>query len=111
MDLNFVDDFAGIPVTLDKTNKLHFEQAIFNDTMFLASQNIIDYSLLVLLSPAKGRYVMGIIDYTEQYTFNKAIEYRWKKRLLRDQPTITEADSYGERFREHLLFKYFVWDS
>ncbi|KAG0516389.1 hypothetical protein BDA96_10G357900 [Sorghum bicolor] len=43
------------------------QHAIWNDTCFLASVNVMDYSILVGVD--KGKHVCGIIDYLRQCTW------------------------------------------
>jgi hypothetical protein len=52
----------------------NFDYALNNDSYFLCNQNVIDYSLLIMICPRTKQMAAGIIDYAQQYTLEKAIE-------------------------------------
>ncbi|CAG9325505.1 unnamed protein product [Blepharisma stoltei] len=108
MDLNFIEDFKGIPITLAPEVKRIFDATIWNDTLFLAKQNVIDYSLLIMVSLEHRKIAAGIIDYMEQYTFEKAIESKYKAVITDQLPTITHPTIYKERYRSQLIESYFM---
>lgn len=93
---------------------------MWQDTLFLASNNIMDYSLLGALAEdeapgqdglpeGRGRcLVLGLIDYSRQYTVDKLAETVVKS--LYDpahQPTVIEPAHYKRRFRE-AMDRYFM---
>lgn len=101
---------------------------MWNDTLFLSHNNVMDYSLLVgladappqhadgarsarrreLASGAGGVLVVGVIDYVRQYTVDKLAETVVKS--LYDpshQPTVIEPAHYKRRFRE-AMDRYFM---
>lgn len=49
------------PLCVDQESKSHLGVAVWNDSLFLASLNVMDYSLLVGIDDATGEYVCGII--------------------------------------------------
>lgn len=108
MDLNFLEDFKGIPLAISLEAKRVLDAAIWNDSLFLSKQNIIDYSLLVMISEKQGKIVAGIIDYMEQYTLEKAIESKYKKAVGTELPTITHPNVYRQRFRIQVTQLYFM---
>ena len=108
MDLNFLEDFKGIPLAVTTEAKKVLDASIWNDTLFLSKQNIIDYSLLVIISFEQNKIVAGIIDYMEQYTLEKAIESKYKKVVGNGIPTITHPNKYRKRFRTQVTQLYFM---
>ena len=108
MDLNFLEDFKGIPLPVMPEAKRILDASIWNDTLFLSKQNIIDYSLLVMIDVENAKVVAGIIDYMEQYTLEKAIESKYKKVVGTEMPTITEPNVYRQRFRMQVTQLYFM---
>lgn len=108
MDLNFLEDFKGIPLPVSSEAKRILDASIWNDTLFLSKQNIIDYSLLVMIDLDQGTVAAGIIDYMEQYTLEKAIESKYKKVVGTELPTITHPNVYKQRFRTQVTQLYFM---
>lgn len=108
MDLNFLEDFKGIPLPVTPEDKRILDASIWNDTLFLSKQNIIDYSLLVMIDLDDGKLAAGIIDYMEQYTLEKAIESKYKKVVGTELPTITHPNVYKQRFRTQVTQLYFM---
>lgn len=108
MDVNFLEDFKGIPLAVVPEAKRILDASIWNDSLFLSKQNIIDYSLLVIISLEEGKIVAGIIDYMEQYTLEKAIESKYKKVVGTEIPTITHPTVYRQRFRIQVTQLYFM---
>jgi 1-phosphatidylinositol-3-phosphate 5-kinase len=108
MDLNFIEELDSLPLLLSEENMRVLESAIWNDTLFLSKQNVIDYSLVVIVSREEGKIAAGVIDYLRQYTFDKAVESQYKKVMANELPTITDPTQYKERFRQQVLQKYFL---
>ncbi|CAG9331234.1 unnamed protein product [Blepharisma stoltei] len=108
MDLNYLEDFRCKPITISQEMKKYFDVAIWNDTLFLSKQNIVDYSLLVIINPEFKKVAIGIIDYFEQYTFERAVESKYKKVVGTGMPTITHPKIYKKRFRATLIQRYFI---
>lgn len=69
---------------------------------------MVDYSMLVIISANKKIIRAGIIDYFEQYTFERAIESKYKKVVGTGMPTITHPKVYKRRFRAALIQHYFI---
>ncbi|XP_063623605.1 putative 1-phosphatidylinositol 3-phosphate 5-kinase [Cydia splendana] len=85
---------------------------IDRDTEFLASNSVMDYSLLLGIDGQK--LVLGIIDYIRTFTWDKKLEHLVKKNLGSGQPTVVSPDEYKSRFRKASR-KYFLrapspWD-
>jgi Phosphatidylinositol-4-phosphate 5-Kinase/TCP-1/cpn60 chaperonin family/FYVE zinc finger len=108
MDKNFLEDFGGLPLTLSKSSKKVLDMSIWNDTLFLSKQNIIDYSLLLIVSNNYKVLTLGIIDYIAKYTFEKALEHKYKKAVGTDNPTITRPTLYKNRFRDSMANTFFI---
>ncbi|GJN01223.1 hypothetical protein PR202_ga18470 [Eleusine coracana subsp. coracana] len=81
LDQNFVEDMRVSPIYIGGKTKHLLQRAIWNDTSFLTSINVMDYSLLVGVDKQKHEFVFGIIDYLRQYTWDKQLE-TWVKTSL-----------------------------
>lgn len=68
-------------ILLDAKRILH--EAIVNDTRFLSSQSIMDYSLLLGLDASRNELVAGLVDAIGSYNLFKTIESRSKLALNR----------------------------
>lgn len=108
MDVNFVEYMNGLPILLRAEEKKKLDAEIWNDTLFLSQQNIVDYSLLLLIDQDKSLIRYGIIDYMEQYTFERAIESKYKTVVGTEIPTIILPTEYKNRFRQYLIQIYFM---
>lgn len=108
MDLNYLEDFKGLPITIIMDTKRLLDAAIWNDSLFLSKQNVIDYSMLVLVNEETKQIAAGIIDYIEQYTFEKAIESKYKTVMANETPTITNPLEYKKRFRTRMMQDFFI---
>ncbi|KAI8848289.1 hypothetical protein BC829DRAFT_443950 [Chytridium lagenaria] len=82
-------------------------EGVKNDTAFLASANVMDYSLLVGVNDEKKELVVGIVDFIGPYTWYKRIENRGKTTLRGRECTVLPPDQYGERFRK-AMDQYFL---
>lgn len=67
------------PMCVDQESKSLLGMAIWNDSLFLASLNVMDYSLLVGVDDKSGELVCGIIDYLRKFTWDKSFE-SWVKK-------------------------------
>mmetsp|Transcript_4753 Transcript_4753/g.3278 ORF Transcript_4753/g.3278 Transcript_4753/m.3278 type:complete len:116 (+) Transcript_4753:1365-1712(+) len=74
-DNNYMFRMLGrpLPMRLSITRKL--SKCVHNDTICLAKNNIIDYSLLTIIDTKKKKVRFGIIDYLQNYTFDRHLEY------------------------------------
>ena len=108
MDLNFLEDFGGIPLSVAPEAKRILDASIWNDSLFLSKHNIIDYSLLVIISLENSVVTAGITDYVKQYTLEKIIESGYKKVVGTELPTITHPNAYRKRFRTQVTEMYFM---
>lgn len=108
MDKNFLEDFEGMPLTISLEAKTLLDMSIWNDTLLLSKKNIVDYSLLLMVSNKQRVLTFGIIDYVAKYTLEKAVERKIKKVVSNDDPTIAKPLKYKNRFRECLSKRFFV---
>nr|CAD1838763.1 unnamed protein product [Ananas comosus var. bracteatus] len=110
LDQNFVEDMRLSPIYVGGKNKHLLQRAIWNDTAFLTSINVMDYSLLVGVDKQRHELVFGIIDYLRQYTWDKQLE-TWVKASLvvpkNVSPTVITPKEYRIRFRKFVT-KYFL---
>jgi 1-phosphatidylinositol-3-phosphate 5-kinase len=76
-----------------KHSKKLLRAAIFNDTLFLQRNDVMDYSLMVAVDEARKELVVGIIDVVRTYTWDKKLESWIKDRGFagggRNRPTVT----------------------
>ncbi|XP_075509360.1 putative 1-phosphatidylinositol-3-phosphate 5-kinase FAB1D [Primulina tabacum] len=105
LDQNFVNDMNVSPLYVSRRSKRNLQRAVYNDTHFLNSINVMDYSLLVGVDTQGRELVCGIIDYLRQYTWDKQIE-NWVKSSLvvpkNQLPTVISPKEYKKRFRKFI---------
>ncbi|URE30539.1 Phosphatidylinositol-4-phosphate 5-Kinase [Musa troglodytarum] len=100
LDQNFVEDMDKSPIYVSGKTKHLLQRAIWNDTSFLTSINVMDYSLLVGVDDERQELVFGIIDYLRQYTWDKQLE-TWVKASMvvprNELPTVISPKEYKKR--------------
>uniref|UniRef100_A0A804KDF4 1-phosphatidylinositol-3-phosphate 5-kinase n=1 Tax=Musa acuminata subsp. malaccensis TaxID=214687 RepID=A0A804KDF4_MUSAM len=110
LDQNFVEDMDKSPIYVSGKTKHLLQRAIWNDTSFLTSINVMDYSLLVGVDDERQELVFGIIDYLRQYTWDKQLE-TWVKASMvvprNELPTVISPKEYKKRFRKFMA-RYFL---
>ncbi|KAI0519705.1 hypothetical protein KFK09_007164 [Dendrobium nobile] len=110
LDENFIEDMRMSPIYVSRRTKHLFQRAIWNDTSFLTSINVMDYSLLVGVDRERHELIFGIIDYVRQYTWDKQLETWVKSSLVVPKnalPTVVSPKEYKRRFRK-FMSKYFL---
>ena len=127
LDSNFILDFDREPVLIELNVYERLKRALKNDSDYLRSLNVIDYSLLIIFKDIKNKskdeanniiekpkdennyslIKLGIIDYTRKYTFDKQVESVVKSVRYGQKPTIVNPTEYSERFY-NTISKYFV---
>jgi 1-phosphatidylinositol-3-phosphate 5-kinase len=104
LDENMVEYIYESPLFAREHSKGLLRASVWNDTLFLAMQNVMDYSLMVAVDEAKKELVVGIIDCIRTYTWDKRVESWIKDRGFvgggRNRPTVTSPKEYKTRFRE-----------
>ncbi|XP_024990908.1 putative 1-phosphatidylinositol-3-phosphate 5-kinase FAB1C [Cynara cardunculus var. scolymus] len=112
LDMNLLEALRTDPIFLGSKAKRNLERAVWNDTSFLASIDVIDYSLLVGVDEQRKELVLGIIDFMRQYTWDKHLE-TWVKASgilggpKNATPTIISPKQYKKRFRKAMT-SYFL---
>ncbi|KAM7463464.1 hypothetical protein LguiA_031585 [Lonicera macranthoides] len=112
LDMNLLEALRTKPIFLGSKAKRSLERAVWNDTSFLASADVMDYSLLVGVDEEKKELVLGIIDFMRQYTWDKHLE-TWVKASgilggpKNASPTIISPKQYKRRFRKAMT-TYFL---
>ncbi|KAJ5234821.1 uncharacterized protein N7469_003989 [Penicillium citrinum] len=104
LDENMVDFIYETPLFAREHSKKLLGQSVWNDTLFLGRQNVMDYSLMIAIDDKRSELVVGIIDCIRTYTWDKKLESWIKDRGFagssRNRPTVTSPKEYKSRFRE-----------
>jgi 1-phosphatidylinositol-3-phosphate 5-kinase len=104
LDENMVEFIYESPLFAREHSKKLLRASVWNDTLFLARQNVMDYSLMVAVDESRKELVVGIIDCIRTYTLDKKLESWIKDRGFagggRNRPTVTSPKEYKSRFRE-----------
>lgn len=112
-DQNFREWTQGMPLCLPMRDLRYLEAAVWNDTLLLKKQALVDYSLLLAAAPPHGTeasphplepgtLALGIIDYVRPFTWDKQVESLMKSvthAAASGQPTVIEPVDYASRFR------------
>ncbi|KAE7998383.1 hypothetical protein FH972_002933 [Carpinus fangiana] len=112
LDQNLIEAMPTSPIFVGNQAKRLLERAVWNDTSFLASVDVMDYSLLVGVDEEKHELVLGIIDFMRQYTWDKHLE-TWVKTSgilggsKNTTPTVISPQQYKKRFRKAMT-AYFL---
>uniref|UniRef100_A0A0D9VV05 1-phosphatidylinositol-3-phosphate 5-kinase n=1 Tax=Leersia perrieri TaxID=77586 RepID=A0A0D9VV05_9ORYZ len=113
LDQNLLEAMPTSPIFVGNKAKRLLERAVWNDTAFLASIDVMDYSLLVGVDEKKHELVMGIIDFMRQYTWDKHLE-TWVKTSgilggpKNVAPTVISPKQYKKRFRKAMSTYFLV---
>lgn len=118
LDENYIQDLWQNQIYLTSHSKAALTQAIFNDSNFLESQGIMDYSLLAGISRGQeDEVIIGIVDYLVQliiyfyklkyfqrtFTLDKKVESLVKTAIpMSNSPTVISPESYRERFSKRI---------
>ncbi|KAJ8127310.1 hypothetical protein O1611_g6326 [Lasiodiplodia mahajangana] len=104
LDENMVEYIYESPLFAREHSKKLLRASVFNDTLFLARQDVMDYSLMIAVDEVRKELVVGIIDCIRTYTWDKKLESWIKDRGFagggRNKPTVTSPKEYKSRFRE-----------
>ncbi|KAL7961119.1 hypothetical protein V8C34DRAFT_36248 [Trichoderma compactum] len=104
LDENMVEYIYESPLFAREHSKKLLRASVWNDTLFLARQNVMDYSLMIAVDEGRKELVVGIIDCIRTYTWDKKLESWIKDRGFagggRNRPTVTSPKEYKSRFRE-----------
>jgi hypothetical protein len=105
LDENMVEYIYESPLFVREHSKKLLRASLWNDTLYLSKQNVMDYSLMIGFDEEKKELIVGIIDCIRTYTWDKKFEFWLKSGVSggqggRAQPTITSPKEYKWRFRE-----------
>ena len=104
LDENMVEFIYESPLFAREHSKKLLRSSVHNDTLFLARQNVMDYSLMMAIDENRKELVVGIIDCIRTYTWDKKLESWIKDRGFaggnKNRPTVTSPKEYKKRFRE-----------
>ncbi|OHT08180.1 hypothetical protein TRFO_23390 [Tritrichomonas foetus] len=110
LDTNYLLSSIDQRVIFSVNDREKFMKQLKKDARFLSKQNIMDYSLVMIVEKPKHLVRFGIVDYFRKYTIDKAIESMVKKTPLyfdyKQQPTIISPELYCKRFVK-ILSTYF----
>ena len=99
LDENLVDIiYSETPIFVREHTKKLLKASVFNDTLFLSQNNVMDYSLMAGFDDTNREIIVGIIDCIRTYTWDKKLE-SWIKDRGKNKPTITSPKDYRNRFR------------
>lgn len=99
LDENLVDIiYSETPIFVREHTKKLLKASVWNDTLFLSQQNVMDYSLMAGFDDTRREIIVGIIDCIRTYTWDKKLE-TWIKDRGKNKPTITSPRDYRNRFR------------
>ena len=99
LDENMVEFIYESPLFSREHSKKLLRASVWNDTLFLSRQNVMDYSLMIAIDENRRELVVGIIDCIRTYTWDKKLE-SWIKDRGKNRPTVTSPKEYKSRFRE-----------
>lgn len=99
LDENMVEFIYESPLFSREHSKKLLRASVWNDTLFLSRQNVMDYSLMIAIDENRKELVVGIIDCIRTYTWDKKLE-TWIKDRGKNRPTVTSPKEYKSRFRE-----------
>jgi 1-phosphatidylinositol-3-phosphate 5-kinase len=104
LDENMVEFIYESPLFVREHSKKLLRASLWNDTLFLSRQNVMDYSLMIGIDEDRKELCVGIIDCIRTFTWDKMLESWVKEKGLagggRKQPTVTSPREYKHRFRE-----------
>jgi hypothetical protein len=105
MDENLVQLMHQSPLYIKQHDKKLVTSSVWNDTIFLSTAHVMDYSLLLGID--RTRLVFGIIDFIRTFTWDKKLESWVKDAVASREPTIISPKQYQQRFRE-AMDRYFL---
>ncbi|KTW31610.1 hypothetical protein T552_00248 [Pneumocystis carinii B80] len=104
LDENLVEFIYDSPLFIREHFKRILRASLWNDTLFLAKMNVMDYSMVVGIDDERQELVVGIIDCIRTYTWDKKLESWVKEKGLvgggGKEPTVVTPRQYKNRFRE-----------
>ncbi|EWC74118.1 hypothetical protein C923_05223 [Plasmodium falciparum UGT5.1] len=104
-DDNFRDYIKSKVINLEYNDYKYLMDSLNEDTNFLCSQDIMDYSLLIHIDIHNYEIIFKIIDYLRPYTWDKSVENFSKSVLYLTKgyrPTIIQSEYYKKRFLSNI---------
>lgn len=103
LDENLIETSHLNPIFIREHSKKLLRASLYNDSLFLADMNVMDYSLMVGVDRQSKQLVVGIIDFVRTYTWDKRVESFVKETALlggagKGEPTIITPPDYRTRF-------------
>ncbi|QDS68694.1 hypothetical protein FKW77_002785 [Venturia effusa] len=98
LDENLVDIIFEKPIFVREHTMKLLKSSVWNDTLFLSKQNVMDYSLMAGFDDETKEIIVGVIDCIRTYTWDKKLE-TWIKDRGKNKPTVTSPKDYRNRFR------------
>ena len=102
LDENLVETIFESPLFVREHARKLVQASVWNDTMWLCKQNVMDYSLMAGFDDERKELIIGIIDCIRTYTWDKKLE-SWIKDRGKNKPTITSPKDYRNRFRVSMM--------
>lgn len=99
LDENMVDFIYETPLFAREHSIRVLGKSVYNDTLFLSQQNVMDYSLMMAIETPRRELAVGIIDCIRTFTWDKKLE-SWIKDRGKNKPTVTSPREYKRRFRQ-----------
>jgi 1-phosphatidylinositol-3-phosphate 5-kinase len=94
------------PLFVGQHSKRILRHSLWNDTLFLAKMNVMDYSLVIGIDEEHKDLVLGIIDFIRTFTWDKKLESWVKERGFvgggTKEPTIVTPRQYKNRCNHDL---------
>ncbi|RPB11349.1 hypothetical protein P167DRAFT_575362 [Morchella conica CCBAS932] len=104
LDENMIEFIYESPLFVREHSKKLLRASLWNDTLFLSRQNVMDYSLMIGIDEVRKELCVGIIDCIRTFTWDKKLESWVKEKGFagggNKKPTVTSPREYKHRFRE-----------
>ncbi|CCH58794.1 hypothetical protein TBLA_0A10150 [Henningerozyma blattae CBS 6284] len=105
LDENMIEYIYESPIHVREYDKKLLRASLWNDTLFLAKMNVMDYSLVIGIDNDGCTLTVGIIDFIRTFTWDKKLESWVKEKGLvgggsTKLPTVVTPKQYKNRFRE-----------
>lgn len=104
LDENMVEYIYESPLFVREYDKKLLKASLWNDTLFLAKMNVMDYSLVIGIDDESKILTVGIIDCIRTFTWDKKLESWVKEKGFvggsTKEPTVVTPRQYKNRFRE-----------
>ncbi|CCE61308.1 hypothetical protein TPHA_0A02260 [Tetrapisispora phaffii CBS 4417] len=107
LDENMIEYIYESPIHVGEYDKKLLRASLWNDTLFLAKMNVMDYSLVIGIDNETHTITAGIIDFIRTFTWDKKLESWVKEKGFvgggassTKMPTVVTPRQYKNRFRE-----------